>query len=214
LKKSFNPLITALQQRFTLPLPGEEAQYEMAPDLRLSRAELYSTFTNTKRAAVLILIHEYNGEPCFILIERTPYEGVHGGQIALPGGKAEDEETNESAAIRETTEELGIKASEIKLLGQLTDLIIPASNFRVVPLVGFLENHVELIPDKREVESVMHVPLSCLLSSSSISKKQFKANKNKMVIANCYSFEHYLVWGATAMILSEFSYLLKDIIKE
>jgi 8-oxo-dGTP pyrophosphatase MutT (NUDIX family) len=213
LEKKFSEFISALQTNLEHELPGEEAQYRMAPVQRLTRTQLLRDTGSTVNASVLILLYPLNGQAHFLLTERCSYDGVHSGQISLPGGKVDPDELFFNASAREAEEEVGIPAHSIKPLGPLTDLIIPASKFRVYPFIGYLNDFPSLSVNPKEVRSIRHVKVTDLLNPRLKSVQDFHASLHRKVQAPFYRFSEFEVWGATAMILSEFEEILKRTLK-
>src|SRR3954469_8035786 len=118
-------LAKKLKYRLSLPLPGLDAQLRMAHLERRRNMTLYKIPEDTRIGAVLILLFEVENNIRTVLIQRQQYDGVHSGQIAFPGGKIEDEETLEEAALREAYEEVGVNPTDVQILGALTNLYIP-----------------------------------------------------------------------------------------
>lgn len=206
----FNECIKYLEGRFRFPLPGKQAQFLMAPETRLTNEEYLKQFPEHKVSCVLFLLYPSGEKTHFALIERTSGGGVHGGQISLPGGKNETSDKSYwNTAVRETEEEIGVNRNEISLLGQMTDLFIPASKFRVFPHVGYVVNEPEFVPNKNEVKNIIHADLSLFLSGEIKFKKEFKTSYGKLP-APYFKYQDYEIWGATAMIISEFVSLFKS----
>jgi 8-oxo-dGTP pyrophosphatase MutT (NUDIX family) len=196
-----------LKARFQFTLPGREAQFQMAPTFRPEMDESGIT----QKAGVIILLYLKSNKLYFPLIERPVYNGAHSGQISLPGGKMDSSDVDLIAtALRECEEEIGIKASTITPLGKLSELFIPVSKFQVFPIVGFIEKITEFFPQPEEVSSIMEVPLELLLKESTLEKKQVIYN-NKDEVIPFYNIFGKMVWGATAMILSEFTHVWKEV---
>ncbi|MEL6862853.1 MAG: CoA pyrophosphatase, partial [Bacteroidota bacterium] len=130
----------------------------------------------------------------------------HSGQVSFPGGRYEPEDKSlASGAIREAQEEVGINPSDIQLLGRLTELYIPVSNFLVHPFVGFVNHRPSFIPQESEVAEILEVPLSHLLDP--MNTRTTKIHLPQNVILSDVPYYHVaqkVVWGATAMMLSEF----------
>lgn len=159
---------------------------------------------NTGKAGVLILIFPRKGELSTLLIKRTEYPGPHSGQISLPGGKTEETDKSQIiTAIRETGEETGIDTRKITVLGTLTPLYIPVSNLEVLPVVGYTDSQPEFRIDSKEVEYLIHIPLQHLGENKLKKEKKLEIN-GSTIIAPGYEINNEFVWGATAMILSEF----------
>jgi 8-oxo-dGTP pyrophosphatase MutT (NUDIX family) len=205
----FRKCISFLKRRLKEPLPGKDAQFLMAPETRLSNEEYLKQFPEHKISSVLFLLFPSGEKTSFVLIERSGGGGVHSGQIALPGGKHEiSDVTYENTALRETEEEIGVNKNEIQLLGILTDLFIPASKFRVYPYIGYIENKPMFVPHQLEVKSVVEADLEIFLKNETIHKKEFITSYGRLP-APYYLYNGYEIWGATAMLISEFIAMFK-----
>lgn len=195
-------------------LPGEEAHLKMTPYKRKSAKSILQSDIEPRIASVLLLLHAEGDAIYFTLIKRPNYEGTHGGQISFPGGKLEPNETVKEAAIRETEEEIGIPKQAITILGELTQVYIPPSNFLISPFVGFIDTTPNYFPDEREVEQVLDIPLSTLLNDNNVKTKKIpmsKYGKDKLYInAPYFELENQTVWGATALVLSEFKEIIRQ----
>ena len=198
----FQRYIQTLQEELQLELPGEQAQLKMAPPHRPTKG----SDAESKNAGVLILLYPENSGIYTVLIKRPVYEGVHSGQISLPGGKYEyDKDQNIiDTAFRETHEEVGIHQNAIHLLGQLTPLFIPVSNIHVQPVIGYLNYKPSFIPDSREVDELYKIKINDLLAPECVTEDEIILADQQKIIAPYYKLDHIQVWGATAMILSEF----------
>ena len=154
------------------------------------------------RAAVMILLYPFNDERHLVFIKRNEYDGPHSGQVSFPGGAWEEGDLSlEKTAIRETREEIGIM-EEIVVLGALTPLHIPVSNFQVSPFVGWLEQEPKFTPDQAEVQYVIEVPLRDLLNPRNRDKERIFHHQLSMEVP-IYRVGKEKIWGATAMMLSE-----------
>ncbi len=198
-------MIKNLKQQLSKELPGRPAQYKMAHAVRLNYPPPPS---DAKVACVLNLLYPKNDDWHIVLIERmsTHKDDRHSGQISFPGGGLESSDTSLSAgALREANEEVGVISGDIELLGQLTDIYIPVSNFLVHHFVGKLDYTPEFIPQPSEVKSILEVPLNHLRNPDTIQRKDLKISSN-ITLKNVpfYNVEDHVVWGATAMMLSEF----------
>lgn len=198
-----------LQKRIIKGLPGIPAQKQMAPRTDIDARFVEAASVNARQGAVLILFYPDDGEIWFPLIQRPTYQGAHSGQIALPGGKMDpgDHDLVETA-LRETEEEIGVDRNIIKTIGTLTPLFIPASNFKILPVVGYVPLKPVFVPDAFEVKSIIHAKLHDLRDAPPLIKTISLASGIK-VEAPYYNVMDHVVWGATAMILSEMFYLLK-----
>jgi 8-oxo-dGTP pyrophosphatase MutT (NUDIX family) len=200
-----------LKYRLSLPLPGLEAQLRMAHADRRRNMIHYKIPDDAKIGAVLILLFEDEQKIKTVLIQRPQYEGVHGGQVAFPGGKIEPDETLDQAALREAEEEVGVISKDIKLLGKLTELFIPPSNFLVHPFVGSIEYKPGFQPQQEEVEGIIEVNLDYLLDESRISEKEIILSSGLQLRTPYYDLNGKTVWGATAMMISEFAQILREL---
>ena len=201
-----NTLQDTLRERLEGGLPGEAAQYLMAPGERPGKS---ADPALSKWGGVLILIYPHNNEWHTILTQRAEYPGVHSGQVSFPGGRMEHLDKDLSmTALRETEEETGVPASDVVLLGELTRLYIPPSNFMVYPFVGFMSYKPAFNRDPVEVEAVIEVPLSRLVNEEIQHEGPIELSNGKTIVCPYFDIQGYVVWGATAMILSEFISLL------
>jgi 8-oxo-dGTP pyrophosphatase MutT (NUDIX family) len=204
----FENFIKSLKTELTKPLPGREAQFLMAPSIRLNNMFPESTEEPT-RSSVLILLYKNATDISVVFIKRQTNGRIHGGQIALPGGHYETFDSDYFAtALRETYEEVGIEQSYVHVLGALTELYIPASNFIVFPVVGYTAIDPVFVADPNEVEEVIEVQLTELVSFANRKVKQMDI-KGISVTAPYFEVGEHHIWGATAMIISEFIEILK-----
>jgi len=186
-------------------LPGEKAQYLMAPIGRKLTEEIMRKSADPKPSGVLILLYPKSEETHFLLIERNRYPGVHSGQISLPGGGQEARDPDlETTALREAEEEVGVDHHTVTVIRSLTQLYVPPSNFLIQPVCGYTNTEPVLIPDTREVVQILQVPVSQLMDDRNIRHKPIKLALGFTVDTPYFDLLGQVVWGATAMILSEF----------
>ncbi|MBN2892142.1 MAG: CoA pyrophosphatase [Bacteroidales bacterium] len=188
------------------PLPGFKAHKSMIPDNR----EYKLTDENYTKSAVNIILYPNNGLENFILTKRSSKMSHHSGQISLPGGKkdAVDKDLWETAK-RETLEETNIVIKDENYLGKLSPLLIPVSKFNVQPFISVIDKKPDTPARTNEVEKFFFVNISDFFSVDNFSKKTFFFN-GKSFITPCYKLEGEIVWGATAMILAEFSQIILE----
>lgn len=193
-------------------LPGLEAQLRLSPPYREKYDMEEVKKTNPRIAAVMILLYENEeGDIEFPVTLRHTYEGVHSNQFSLPGGSFEPEDISlEYTAIRETVEELGIAEENIEIIKQLTELYIPPSNFIVYPFIGIHHGAPEFFPDDNEVAEIIPLDLEAFLSAQPVSFER-KFSDYLVDIPGYELGENAYIWGATAMILSEFGSLLEKL---
>jgi 8-oxo-dGTP pyrophosphatase MutT (NUDIX family) len=200
----------SLQHRLSLALPGAAAHEKMASSIRASNLFRRTPNQKTRQSAVLLLLYPYQGELFLPLILRPDYDGVHAGQVALPGGGYEAYDRNLiRTALREAQEEIGIKASDVRVLGQLTPIFVAASNYQVQPVVGYLPYRPDFFPDLREVADIIEISLSLLADKGIVGTKEMLV-RNVLIQAPYYGVNMHTVWGATAMMLSEFLTILEE----
>ncbi len=205
---TFSEFSTSLSQRLQEPLPGELAHQKMAAGGK-ARIKMQPN-ERTRQSAVLILFYEYLGNLYLPLILRPKYEGVHGGQMAFPGGRME--RTDKSlihTALREAQEEIGIKASDVKILGSLTKLYIPPSNFWVLPVIGTLSYRPDFYPDPVEVDMILEVELQEMMNEGVLGTEK-RESKGLIFDAPFYLLQDQKVWGATAMMIAELLVVLNE----
>jgi len=199
--------ILKLQQ---LPLGGLDSQFKMAPELRKLIDHENINLRNPKEAAVLVLFfpNEFN-ETMFILTKRAKYNGVHSSQISFPGGKHEYADIlMKTTALREVNEEIGINKEDINLFKTLTKVYIPPSNFWVTPYLGYIDYHPFYYKND-EVENVLEVNLAELLDVKNLTSVNINTSYAKNIDVPCFKLNGEIVWGATAMMLSEICDLIK-----
>jgi 8-oxo-dGTP pyrophosphatase MutT (NUDIX family) len=207
-------LFKKLEMRLKQPLPGINVQKEMSAYAGGKTGIDFNFNGIPKESSVLIVLFESGGDVFFPLIQRPLYTGVHSGQIGLPGGKVEEHDIDRiDTALRETEEEIGVKADDVKVLGKLTELYVQASHYNVMPVVGYLPYRPEYIPDPEEVSRVIDGEVGDLISSEKRKVKELLIRDKYKIMAPYFDIKNEIVWGATAMILSEFSAILKEILE-
>jgi 8-oxo-dGTP pyrophosphatase MutT (NUDIX family) len=193
-------------------LPGIEAQFKLAPKMRLEYNAKKIEANNPKIAAVLALFYpNQNNEVSLLLTKRANYIGTHSGQISFPGGKFEKSDLNlKETALRETFEEVGIFQEKIDIVREITEVYIPPSNFSVTPFIGIL-NDIPVFKLNSEVAKIIEIPFPDLLDDTMLASISISNSYMKETSVPCFNFDGSVIWGATAMILSEIKELLKNI---
>jgi len=196
-----------LRRELTRPLPGPEAQLLMSPSAR----RMTGKGGLPEKGSVMILLYSFQKKIHTLFIKRATYDGVHSGQISFPGGMHESGDGSPfDTALRETEEEIGIPRERMQVIGKLTQLHIPVSNVDVTPVVGVIEDKPVCVPDPNEVELVIHAKLEDLLRPANISSETIRVG-DLDIEAPFYGLQEHHIWGATAMMLSEFLEVVKRI---
>jgi 8-oxo-dGTP pyrophosphatase MutT (NUDIX family) len=206
----FSELARALEKQLQHPLPGYLAQSKMRPYLPSMPGLDLPVSPFAKESAVLALLYPLENNPSILLIERTIYTGAHSGQISLPGGKVEKNESYQEAAIRETMEEVGIENSNFEIVGELSKIYVAASNFNIQPIVAISENPIKIYPDSREVAQVLEIPLEVFFNLKMRKEKLIKSAMGMELMAPYFDVNNKTLWGATAMILSELMEIIQN----
>ena len=158
-------------------------------------------------AAVLICIFLREGEPYFLLTQRSQQVATHKGQISFPGGvRDQGDATLCETALRETEEEVGITADWVEILGQF-DEYRSKTNLLVTPFVGFLREGFTVSPYPREVERILEIPLDFF--SQATPREEARQRHGKEVTLYFYDYESDIVWGLTAAIIRDLMKLLR-----
>jgi 8-oxo-dGTP pyrophosphatase MutT (NUDIX family) len=148
-------------------------------------------------------MYPFRDKSWLVFMKRNEYDGPHSAQVSFPGGAREEKDLSlEWTALRETREELGI-TDHIEILGSLTGLYIPVSNFRVKPYVGWITDKPAFNPDPSEVQYLIEASLNDLLDPA-IRDSETIFRHGKTIEAPYFRVGEEKIWGATAMILSEF----------
>lgn len=207
-----NELINRIKRRLQSGgLPGQVAQLSMAHALRTS---LPAKGKDYRRAAVMGLFYpDHENVLRLIFIVRTSHDprDKHAGQIAYPGGSVDPTDLNlEGTALREVEEEIGVLSSSIEVLGQLTDLYIPVSNFLVSPFLGYMPQRPSFIRQESEVAEILELPFESFLTETARQKTDVRlTNGQTLKNVPCWIVDGHMIWGATSMITAEVVALAK-----
>ncbi len=200
-------ILDHIRQELKKPLPGMASQNKMAPALK----RLLKMPGALQRGSVLILLYPDNNELFTVFIKRATDNTPHSGQISFPGGRLERVDTSiRETALREAEEEVGVPAADVEIIGRLTALRIDISNIEVTPFVGVCKKRPDFKPDPTEVDYVIEARISELLNNEIIQHKPVLWGQNDF-IAPVYNIRENYIWGATAMILSEFLDVIEQI---
>ena len=199
--------IEALTKMLRRDLEGKSAQQKMM--INPNRFPTESQENEGIPASILLLLYPLEEKWFFFLTKRSQNVEHHKGQISFPGGVVEKNESKMNAAIRETNEEIGVDKDVIKVIGNLTPLYIPVSNFHISPFVGWTEEKPHTKVHDAEVKRVFSVSINDLILERNLkTKKDFFSNKSVKV--PYFDLNGETVWGATSMILSEFKFILRN----
>lgn len=200
-----------LKDRLERTLPGIAAQERMTGRALTLPGEIPE---NARQGGVLALLYPIAERLHLLLIRRTADGGAHSGQIGFPGGKAEEQDRDIIAtALREAQEEVGLLPCEVDVIGMLSPLYIPVSNFHVHPVLGFAQAQPGYILSAAEVAEVLEVPLEELLHPERITKVVVNSPTDNSFIKKVPAYklaDETIIWGATAMMISELQMLLEE----
>ncbi|QFZ55198.1 CoA pyrophosphatase [Oceanihabitans sp. IOP_32] len=212
---NFDDFLKSISKIENIQLPAEASQFKMVPPFRQELLQQQKKATkNAKKAGVLALFYpNANKDTTLVLILRKTYKGVHSAQIGFPGGRLENTDKSlQDAAVRETFEEIGVPRQHIKVVKQLSEIYIPPSNFYVQPFMGVSQTTPIFIKEEKEVEAIIEVDLQHFLDDKSIITKTVSASYSKNVEVPAFHLSNHVVWGATAMMLSEIKDMLKQLL--
>ena len=206
-------LLSKLRILLRQNLPGADAHILMAPPARVELFENGNkTPDNARKAAVMIPLYFKAGELHTVFIKRPEYDGVHSGQIAFPGGKMETFDRNlTETAIRETKEEIGIQPKDVYVLGSLSQLYIPPSNFLIEPVVAYVAKRPDFVLQEEEVQAIIEVPVSCFYPEIQKEYIEINSGYSTSFTTPCFKVKDIVIWGATAMVISEFINIAKEL---
>lgn len=208
-KRQWGGFIARLREALARSLPGPDAQLRLAPQPRSHPAPL--TGHPPQPAAVLILLYPHRGVLHLPFTRRTDTVATHRGQICWPGGAQEGGESLVGTALRETEEELGVDPAAVEVLGQLTPLPTGSSGYLITPVVGWTPARPAFRLDAREVAELLEVPL-VLLRAPGVLRQEIWNLGGRQRAVPCYRVEPQVaIWGATAMILSEFLVVVTEV---
>lgn len=204
-----------LQRRLISDLPGKNAQNLMRPAPKVERKNEMTyrpSSDNFRNSSVLVPVITWTEEPEIMFTLRTA--GIkHGGQISFPGGGKEGDESIEETALREAHEETGLKPENVEAVGRLTPLFINHSENMVTPVVGFIKKEQEFCANPNEVDEIFTVPISKLVNGEFSKVEDWKLRDLDYSIP-LWDVHPVPLWGATAMMLSEFVELYKEFLDE
>jgi 8-oxo-dGTP pyrophosphatase MutT (NUDIX family) len=200
-------LLGRIEKGLAAALPGVATQLAMAPEPRQGHKAYFEVEATSRKAGVLILLYVKAGRLSLLLTRRTERVLHHRGQISLPGGEQHPGESVEATALRETAEELGPDLGAVRILGRLTPLYIPPSNYCIYPTVAFVPGTLTFRLQPEEVDELIEVPVDRLADPAAVRREVWHYGGRDVEVP-FYEFEGHKIWGATAMVLAEFLALL------
>jgi 8-oxo-dGTP pyrophosphatase MutT (NUDIX family) len=201
-------ILLLLEQKLRQDKPGLNAQLKMTTRPRPGHLKYDEVDTSCARAGVLVLLYPRDDSLFLVLTKRSERLRYHQAQISFPGGRQEPGEDLVQTALRETSEELGVRMDSLRLLGTLTPLYIPPSDTCIHPVVASLTERPEFIPAPEEVEEVIEVPLAHLRDPLNLHEEVWTI-RGIPVRVPFYLYKGNKIWGATAMVLAEFLEILE-----
>ncbi|MFH1051442.1 MAG: CoA pyrophosphatase [bacterium] len=202
MEENWELFIDFLSERLRKPLPGLESQKMMAPTTPKDYFRTFEPSETANQSAVMALFVK-NKSGIDLLLTLRSKNISHSGQISFPGGRCEQGETIEEAALRETYEETGIDSGSIKIIGKLSDLFVPPSDNIITPVLGYIEDKPLIKVNHDEVEEVFYVPLSNLINDDFRKNEEWDFKGVTVTIPLWNIHPTTPLWGATAMIISE-----------
>ena len=209
-----NPILPkdlhSLEEKLAESKPGLKAQLGMCPNPRPGHQVYKEVEDSCLKAGVLVLFYPREDKIHLVLTRRTDKVDFHKGQISFPGGRMETGEGLEQAALREAQEELEVDPDSIRILGMLTPLYIPPSNYCMYPVVAITEHRPDFRPSHLEVAEVLEIPLDHLLNPQNVRWETWTLRGIKVEVP-FYAFGKHKIWGATAMVLAELVEIIKGL---
>jgi len=204
----YSSFLTYLKGALSGELSGEEAHQRMLPPGRRLKIMEEELSLVTPSSVLLLLFPE--GEQIYIcLIKRPSTMRHHPGQISFPGGKIEKQDRSaEMAALREAQEEVGIDPSLVEILGKLSELYVEVSKFSIQPFVAWTDHKPDFLLNAEEVEELILFPLTDFAVNETIMETDLETVRGLLRV-KYYPFNSEIIWGATAMILSELIEIVK-----
>jgi 8-oxo-dGTP pyrophosphatase MutT (NUDIX family) len=208
---SFDLFIEQLTQKLNgSPLPGLPAQLSMAPETRQEELKRIKSKSLPRQSAVLVLFYPNDGDTRLIFMKRPADQTIHSGQVSFPGGRVEKEDRDfVDTALREAREEVNVNPDEVQVIGSLSKLHIPPSNFDVYPIIGYTLRRPDF-KGNYEVDKLIEVSMEELLDRRTKTTKTIHHRLGKLVDVPCYFVQGEIIWGATAMMLGELLTIIRD----
>ena len=201
-------ILSRIEKGLWAPLPGIPAQLAMVPEPRPGQKAYFEVEDTCRKAGVLVLLYVKDGRLRVLLTRRTELVLHHRGQISLPGGERHPGESLEATALRETAEELGPDLGAVRVLGRLTPLFIPPSNYCIYPTVAAVPGPLAFRLQPEEVAEVIEPPVDHLADPANVRRETWTVG-GRPVEVPFYAYGEHKIWGATAMVLAELLALIR-----
>lgn len=208
---TFQTFVNRLQKRLAEPLPAYDAHSRMASSLNNLHNFSFKHTKPPRQSGVLAMLYFKDGEIYTALMKRAEDGYTHSGQISFPGGGMEPFDANlHHTALRETEEEFGVNRNLVTVIGNLSELYIPVSNNLVLPTIGSLSAPPVFVPNAAEVAQIIEVPISYLLDKTIVKRTTITVKNGIQIDAPYFDVFGHIVWGATAMMLSELLQIVEE----
>lgn len=203
--------IDFLSKRLLADLPGTNAHLQMMPEIKNLPYRTLMAKKDAKKSAVLVLLY-LNGENLNIIFTlRSKKLSNHSGQISFPGGHLDKGETPVQTALRESWEEIGLKSTDINIIGRLSDLYVPPTNYIISPVVGYMTQKPDYyINSPDEVEEILDLALEKFYDESVYSVENWKYKGQELKVPLWKIHTETPLWGASSMIMMEFLMLYSE----
>ena len=159
----------------------------------------------SRHSAVLIPLYEHDGEPMVLLTRRSPHMRSHTHEVAFPGGRHDEDDTDLIAtALREAEEEVRLDPSLVEIVGELDRFVTGGSGSLVHPIVGLLPRKpAGLVPNPAEVEAILHVSLHEFLLDEVWREERWSRDGSAYFPVTFFELHGDTVWGATGNMLRQ-----------
>jgi len=211
MNSALSELKYSLIERLKREIPAERAHQKIMQS-RLPVKDIEEKVKQARKAGVLLLLYPKELKLHTVFILRAEYEGVHSNQVSLPGGAMEVEDDSLlTTALREANEELAIQTEKVEVLGSLSSIYVPPSNFVIQPYIGIQSTEGLFIPDPYEVKSIIECPVECLIGEEKVIEREIVVRKQQRMRVKGFQLGENLLWGATAMIVKEFAEIMAEL---